>query len=69
MMSQVTSCLLLCMRSPIGQISDHMIRTSQRGPVRRRLAFHCVLRTQRHQMTVLRAPRERTQAGEQGGHL
>ncbi|CAI9532305.1 unnamed protein product, partial [Staurois parvus] len=36
-------------------ISDHMIGTSHRGPVRRSV-FHCVRRTQR-------APRERTQAG------
>ncbi|CAI9540115.1 unnamed protein product, partial [Staurois parvus] len=38
-------------------ISDHMIRTSHRGPVQRSV-FHCVQRTQRAP-----DPRERAQAG------
>ncbi|CAI9564715.1 unnamed protein product [Staurois parvus] len=40
-------------------ISDHMIRTSHRGPVQRSV-FHCV---RRHLIAVLRAPREHAKAG------
>ncbi|CAI9534926.1 unnamed protein product, partial [Staurois parvus] len=43
-------------------ISDHMIKTSHRGPFRQSV-FHCSRRTQQAQIAVLRTPRERAQAG------
>ncbi|CAI9591003.1 unnamed protein product [Staurois parvus] len=46
MMSEVRSCLLLLHVITDWPISDHMIGTSYRRPVRRSV-FHCVRRTQR----------------------
>ncbi|CAI9594687.1 unnamed protein product, partial [Staurois parvus] len=68
--NDVTSDILLTTLHVItdSPISDHMIGTSYRGPVRRSV-FHCVWGTQRAPNAVPHAPRQHIQLMDAGGRL